>query len=93
MAQDLSDSTLNVHVVESRALLFGNDHPVQQIKVVIDGYRYELEADSPGGVLALGDYKARLQEQSGNGYDIRRTYIFLLPDGKTRNFHLSAILK
>ncbi|MBS1799821.1 MAG: hypothetical protein JSS95_08355 [Acidobacteria bacterium] len=92
-APNPSDYNVNVHVVESKTRYYPN--PVrgyQQITVVIDGYKYELEALSEG-VLALGDYKAKLTETSKNGYDINRTYTFLLPDGKTRDFNLSGILQ
>jgi hypothetical protein len=86
------DYNVTVHVIESKTRYYPN--PVrgyQRITVVVDGYKYELEALSEG-VLALGDYKAKLTETPKNGYDIYRTYTFLLPDGKTREFNLSGIL-
>jgi hypothetical protein len=91
-----SDYNVNVHVIESKTESFYDGvlrYLRQQVVVVIDGYKYQLEAPTPGGVLALGDYKARLTEKQGNGYDILRTYTFLLPDGKTRGFELSGILQ
>ena len=88
-----SDYNVNVHVIESRARFYSTGNPYQRIVVVIDGYKYELDGYSGSGVLALGDYKAKLTEKQGSGYDIYRTYTFLLPDGKTRDFHLTGILQ
>ncbi len=42
--------------------------------------------DHPG-VLRLGDYKAKLLKQDQTrSYEYKWIYVFLFPDGKTRNF-------
>ncbi|WP_035347485.1 hypothetical protein [Edaphobacter aggregans] len=92
-----SDYNVNVHVIESKTRFYLGAKDLgylrQRIVGVIAGYKSELEAPVRGGVLALGDYKARLTERQGNGYDIFRSYTFLLPDGKTRDFDLTGILQ
>ena len=86
-----ADYNVNVHVVSSKMRFIGGGTAVQRITVVINGKNYELQAVSQG-VLALGDYKAKLNETRKNSYDIYQTYQFLMPDGKTRDFGLTAIL-
>lgn len=78
--------TITVHVIASNSWE-GN---TQRLHVIIDGKKYELEGLSEG-VLALGDYKAKLTEIHRNSYDIYQTYQFLMPDGKTRDFSLTGI--
>ena len=87
-----SDYNVTVHVIESK-VRFVNQFNWVYITAVIDGHKYELQGSYRSGVFALGDYKAKLREQTKNGYDIDRTYTFLLPDGKTRDFYLSGILQ
>jgi hypothetical protein len=89
-----ADYTITVHVTASRIRRPINQagQAGQQIQVVIEGKRYELQGLSDG-VLALGDYKAKLKEIQRNSYDIYKTYEFLMPDGKTRNFNLTGILE
>jgi len=61
----------------------------QDLSVVIDGKKYELESlDMPDALLELGDYKARvLKDQHWVGtYDSWRVYEFLLPDNRKRQF-------
>lgn len=56
---------------------------LQLLNVVIDGKKYELQADATKqGLLPLGDYKAALAKQK----DGLAVYEFLLPDGKTEKF-------
>ena len=88
-ATNPADYTVNVHVVSSKMRFIPT--AIQRITVVINGKNYELQAVSQG-VLALGDYKAKLNETRKNSYDIYQTYQFLMPDGKTRDFVLTAIL-
>lgn len=87
-----ADYTVTVHVTASRISRPINQagQAGQQIQVIIEGKKYELESLSDG-VLALGDYKAKLKEIHRNSYDIYKTYQFLMPDGKTRNFNFTAI--
>jgi hypothetical protein len=79
---------LTVHVVASR-VLYLNNQSVQQLFAVVDGRQVELEGTS-AGVLALGDYKARLDGSftptKPNAYDIKVAYEFLFPDGHTRPY-------
>jgi hypothetical protein len=91
IAASPADYNINVHVVSSKMRFIGGGTAVQRITVVINGKNYELQAVSQG-VLALGDYKAKLNETRKNSYDIYQTYQFLMPDGKTRDFVLTAIL-
>jgi len=61
----------------------------QKLNVIIQGKKYELEAEARGKValLVLGDYKAKLVEDvHKNGYESSQTYEFQFPDGKTRKF-------
>jgi len=87
-----ADYTVTIHVTASRISRPINQagQAGQQIQVVIEGKKYELQGLSDG-VLALGDYKAKLREIHRNSYDIYQTYEFLMPDGKTRNFTLTGI--
>jgi hypothetical protein len=88
--------TITVHVIAStsRGISEGQNNyggnEEQRLQVVIDGKKYELQGFSRG-VLALGDYKAKLTETHRNSYDINQAYQFLMPDGKTRNFTLIGI--
>ncbi len=69
---------------------------LQQIEALIDGKPVELTANSQG-VLALGDYPARISPNvrppsfHPNTYDIYQGYDFLMPDGKIRTFAQTAI--
>jgi hypothetical protein len=81
---------LDVHVSASRMVLEG--HSIghhQNLSVLIDGKKYELESiDATNTLLMLGDYKARLvKDHHGSGdYDVWRIYELQLPDKKTRQF-------
>src|ERR1700737_1059216 len=88
-----ADYPVNVHVTTSRIIRPINQagQAGQRIQVVIEGKKYELQGLSDG-VLALGDYKAKLKEIHRNSYDIYKTYEILMPDGKIRNFNLTGIL-
>jgi hypothetical protein len=90
-APNPSDYNVTVHVIASESHPTGTT-AIQEITVIIDGKKCRLQGASLG-VLALGDYKAKLTETHRNSYDIYRYYQFLMPDGKTRDFTLSAISK
>ena len=91
--------SISVHVVSSRwamepAILNG-PQPIERLKVVIDGKKYELAAPAPlranlqAGVtlLALGDYKAKLvQDVHKTAYESSQAYEFQFSDKKTRKF-------
>jgi hypothetical protein len=86
---------INIHVIESKTRVVYDGirtYALQQVVVVIGGNKYQLRCYHDG-LFALGDYKAKVRDQTKNGYDIDRTYTLLLPDGKTRDFYLSAILQ
>ena len=86
-----ADYTINVHVSKSRMTTKGTSIVHwQDLSVVIDGKKYELESDgAPNMLLALGDYKAKLVKDEHHGtYDSLRVYEFLFPDQKTRKFIL-----
>ena len=84
--------SINVHVTSSEWIVVPSSiGPLgaQKLKVVIEGKKYELEAQAKGRValLALGDYKAKLIEDvHKNNYESSQTYEFQFSDGKTRKF-------
>lgn len=76
---------LNVHVSSSRLTEGGRPW----LNVVIDGKKYELQGVGTDAVLVPGDYKARLvKDEHKTAYDSYQIYEFLLPDMKTRQYHL-----
>jgi hypothetical protein len=81
-----ADYAINVHVSASRLVREG--HGAQDLDVIIDGKKYELQSDlGVGDLLALGDYKAKLvQNDHRTDYDSHQAYEFLFPDNKTRRF-------
>jgi hypothetical protein len=64
---------------------------VQQLKVLIDGKKYELNGTSRSAdLLRVGDYKAKiLREETKHPYEYLRTYEFLFPDGTVRDYYVS----
>jgi hypothetical protein len=90
-APNPADYNITVHVTaSSRNWTVGTYS--QHLDVIINGRKYQLQGNAVG-VLAPGDYKAKLKETRLNSYDIDQTYEFLLPDGKTRYYVLSGILE
>jgi hypothetical protein len=89
------DFPVAVRVVTSASrvqVLQGTAGTYQVLETVIDGQPVELEAEN-GGVLALGEYKARVSASvrapnGPNSYDIYRGYDLLLPDGATRTYRV-----
>ena len=85
-----SDYSVNVHVTTSRMMRnTPSSVHYQDLMVVIDGKKYELESlGFPNALLQLGDYRARLvKDQHWAGpYDSYQVYEFLLPDNKKRQF-------
>jgi hypothetical protein len=81
---------INVHVSESRTVNHSESSPhYQYLKVTIDGRKYELESIlGVRGLLALGDYRARLSEdEHENGdHDFQQVYEFQFSDKRTREF-------
>jgi hypothetical protein len=89
-----AEYTINVHVITSRVAIempLGHAWQYQVLNVVIDGKKYELKCKSMNGVLALGDYKAKLvHDEHKTGYDSSQVYEFLLPDKKLRRFEVTG---
>ena len=88
-APDTAEYPITVHVQSSRLInmISGKDAPLfQDLKVLIDGKKYELEA---GGALLLrvGDYKAKVEkDNTQRTYEYQRVYEFLFADGSTRRY-------
>ncbi len=100
-ASPSADYTLTIHVSQTRIgtdcgiVLQGNSlcKSVQKLSVTIDGVKYELEAESltPKGIVALGDYKAKLvKDQQKPTHEFNRTYELMFPDGSTRKFDVTG---
>jgi hypothetical protein len=83
-----ADYAITVHVASTRMLLEGNPPTyAQQLSVIINGKKYELECTAVNSLLALGDYKAKLvKDDHRSPYDSYQVYEFLFPDNKTRKF-------
>ena len=92
---------LNIHVSETRiggdcgVVTHGNStcNSVQQLSVLVDGTKYELEGETyfPKGIVALGDYKAKLvKDQQKPTHEFNRTYELMFPDGSTRKFRVTG---
>ena len=81
---------VTVHVTASRRVKHSESFPrYQYLDVTIDGRKYELESVlGVEGLLAVGDYKARLStdDHLNGGYDSRQIYEFQFPDRRTREF-------
>ena len=55
--------------------------------------KYELESSTffPKGIVALGDYKAKLvSDQVKPTHEFNRTYELMFPDGSTRKFRVTG---
>jgi hypothetical protein len=76
------DHPITVHVTSAQFV-----SGFQEMSVVIDGKQYELSGPFINGLLALGDYKARLiKDEHKTAYESAQEYEFLFPDNKTRKF-------
>ena len=91
-----AEYNVTVHVIASKIVLcsgYTTNLNCQLLSVLIDGKRYELEAQA-FFVLALGDYPAKeLSEIHRNNYEGLRRYQLWFPDGKTRTYALVGILE
>lgn len=88
-----SDYPISVHVNSAQVLsvtgAFGKGLVIQSLHVVINGKKFELEAESNRGhaLLALGDYKAKLVEDKHTStYESSQMYELLFPDNTTKKF-------
>lgn len=93
-----ADYPITVHVVYSHLNNRASQNPNQVLDVIIDDQQMELQSEgaSGNGVLALGDYHAKLQINSfvprkPNGYDTFVVYRLLLPDGNIRDFDVIGL--
>ncbi len=70
---------------------------VQHLTVMVDGKKYELESGFENYVLRVGDYKARIyvapnkrpgfeKNDTPSAYEYTKSYEFLFPDGKMRQY-------
>ena len=105
-----ADFTVKVHVISSGSQIYcvsGLCTACQLLETVIDNQPVELqgggqhliEFDLQGknqGILALGDYPARISlsihgPKNPNSYDIYKGYDFLMPDGKVRTYTVTRL--
>jgi hypothetical protein len=95
-----ADFTITVHVISSASGTGSNQigpYTTQVLETTIDSQPVELTSYYIGGVLALGDYKARLSttvqapKKYTNTYDIYRGYDLLMPDGTTRSYAVTSL--
>lgn len=93
-----ADFTITIHVITS-ASRWQNDgtlnDSLQILETTIDNQPVELTGNSMG-VLALGDYKARIAAsvhgpRNPNTYDIYKGYDLLMPDGTYRTYGITRI--
>lgn len=95
-----TDYPITVHVVSSRVISVwqGEKLPAavkEDLTVVIDGKKYVLEGKAPKtsllsfGVIAPGDYNAKLTQDRNKGNYLRyQEYEILFPDKTKRTFDL-----
>ena len=93
-----ADYAVKVHVSGSRigedcgvSRGSSNCSSVQILTVAIDGAKYELESETllPKGIVALGDYPAKLTEdQQKPTHEFTRAYELKFPDGSARKFRV-----
>jgi len=95
---DPADFPIKIHVISSASGTSGTGASAfyaQILNVTIDGQPAELTGTSLG-VLALGDYPARISPKvhgphNPNTYDIYRGYDLLMPDGTTRTYTVTRL--
>lgn len=96
-----TDYPISVHVVSStlvlRALGTRSQEVTERLRVVVSGKNYELEGKAPiisggrPGVIAPGDYKAKLKDDVHKGsYLTNQEYEILFPDGSNATFTLTS---
>ena len=89
-----ADYTTTVHVSSARYVLmeeFVNKvGTFEELNVVIDGQKLQLAMlAGKEGLLATGDYKAKLiKDEHKSSYESSKTYEFLLPDKRKMKFNV-----
>lgn len=98
-----ADFDVKVHVVSSGTqteCVSGLCYVSQLLETVVDGQPVELQGegvhDQPVGILALGDYPARISSRihapkNPDSYDVYRGYDLLMPDGTARTFTVARL--
>ncbi|MGB7189044.1 MAG: hypothetical protein WBD10_02800 [Acidobacteriaceae bacterium] len=85
-----ADYPLTVHVARSYLMHAGgvkDGEVFQELDVLIDGKKLQLEAGSKYGLLELGNYKAKVKKSiEKQGHFREQTYEILFPDNKTETF-------
>jgi hypothetical protein len=90
---------LTIHVYQTRV---GSDcsnvfkgsslcQSTQELSVMIDGSTYELRSETvrSKGLVALGDYPAKIDKESQKPtHEFTRSYKLQFPDGSTRTFEV-----
>ena len=95
-APNPDEHPINVHVISSYFVastgMFEKSVTVQKLSVLIDGKKYELSAlATKAGLLAPGDYKARLvQDEHKTAYESYQAYELLFPDKNVRKFFVTG---
>lgn len=95
-APNPDEYSINIHVVSSSFVtvpgMGGSAGTTQKLNVLIGGKKYELSGlASTGGLLALGDYKARLvRDDHKTTYESRQAYELLFPDKTTKKFSVTG---
>jgi hypothetical protein len=100
-AQPKIGDSVTVHVVASRNgsscdVTHGDTSHTQQLTVLVDGRKYELESERPvdKAVVALGDYQAKLvADDQKPTREITRSYELVFPDRSTRKFKVVAAIE
>jgi len=96
--QSKADYTIPVHVLESHIGLSCNTtkgtsscKSTQILTAQVEGKKYELESETffSKGLVALGDYQAKLgdHKEKPTG-EFTRSYDLMFPDGSTRTFNV-----
>ncbi len=93
-----ADYTINVHVVESRISIDLVPCAQRLLTVIINQKKYEVwsptKCTDGKGVLALGDYKAKLvKDVHSTAYQSLQIYQVILPDNTTMNFNIIGLIE
>jgi len=93
-----ADFAINVHVVESRMSIDLVPCAQRLLTVIINQKKYEVwsptKCTDGKGVLALGDYKAKLvKDVHPTAYQSLQIYQVILPDNTTMNFNIIGLIE